>query len=141
MHAPAAVPRTNHICRLQSGVGSLMCIEQNCRCALCNHRRGTGREGKGESRRITVKTFPCFLLSARVSPLSCLASSNWMCDRFSLFYSSSNFLPHTPPTSSLHHQHVFFCHCFVAVFFFFPLSFSLHSVSSLNPGGLALSDR
>lgn len=68
-HTPPAVPWTNHICRLQSGAGPLMCIEQNSRCALYNHWRGKGKE---ESKRITVKTFLCFLLSAYVSLLSCL---------------------------------------------------------------------
>lgn len=92
-HTPPAAPWTNHICRLQSGAGSLMCIEQNSRCALYNHWRGKGKE---ESKRITVKTFPCFLLSACVSLLSCLPCQTGSVSVALLLYLLRLFLPYTP---------------------------------------------
>ncbi len=67
-HTPPAVPWTHHICRLQSGAGSLMCMEQNSRCALYNHSRG--KEGRVEED--YRQNFPCFLLSACISTFSCL---------------------------------------------------------------------
>lgn len=94
-HAPPAVPWTNHICRLQSGAGSLMCIEQNSRCALYNHWRGKGKE---ESKRITVKTFPCFLLSACVSLLSCLPCQTGSMPVSLFLYLLRLFLPCPHPT-------------------------------------------
>lgn len=84
---------------------------------------GEGRGGKGESRRITVKTFPvslCLLVSPHFHVLPCLTGS--------VPVSYFLFLPKLslPYVSSLHH-HSFWSE---------PLSFSLHSVSSLNAGGL-----
>ena len=70
-HTPPAVPWTHHICRLQSGSGSLMCMVQNSRCVLYNYSRGKGRK------RITVKLslFPFVCLRRHVSCLPCQTGS------------------------------------------------------------------
>lgn len=88
----------------------MMCIEQNSRCALYNHGRGKGKE---ESKRITVKTFPCFPLSARVSPLSCLPCQTGSVPVSLFLYLLRLFLPHPHPFS--------FCSVPLLVSFFFSI--------------------